>query len=469
MDAPAAARTENHAPQRSLKRMHADGGGPSLPADDSGHPGRPSKFPNTTDTAAILESASAESLAFEASVSQGPLASTLSWGAQSDAGKREAHEDRYAGHLPLHCAPQELRRAADGYGIGCSAFEGPQTGEEVLFYGVFDGHGGSQCAEEAVTTLHGLARSALQSRSEGSDGAGAEPRAGAPLTVPGAGPLLVRVGQALCHAFLAFDNSFLSAPSGTGGTTALAVAFCRSEPAGPRPEAGPERGADARRARPGTTGLVVAHVGDCRAVLCRGGRAVALTRDHRPDDPQERARILRNGGSVVRIHGVWRATTVGPVRSAARAEPGPDAGAAQDGQASYEAPRYRPFLAMSRCLGDPALKRPRCICTPEPEVTLLPKLEAEDAFLVLVSDGVTDAVSDQEVVAIASAALHATGGSAPAAARAVADAALENGSLDNVTAVVIALDWERTHNARAEDTQASVAIGASAPRSVLAV
>ena len=34
--------------------------------------------------------------------------------------------------------------------------------------------------------------------------------------------------------------------------------------------------------------IVVANVGDSRAVLCRAGRAMDLTRDHKPDDVLER-------------------------------------------------------------------------------------------------------------------------------------------------------------------------------------
>ena len=33
------------------------------------------------------------------------------------------------------------------------------------------------------------------------------------------------------------------------------------------------------------------NVGDCRAVLCRGGLAEALTTDHKPDNEEEQKRI----------------------------------------------------------------------------------------------------------------------------------------------------------------------------------
>lgn len=52
------------------------------------------------------------------------------------------------------------------------------------------------------------------------------------------------------------------------------------------------------------TKVFCANVGDSRAVLCRGlgqgGQinAIPLNRDHKADEPDEEARILRNGGRV---------------------------------------------------------------------------------------------------------------------------------------------------------------------------
>lgn len=44
--------------------------------------------------------------------------------------------------------------------------------------------------------------------------------------------------------------------------------------------------------------LYTAHAGDSRAVLCRQGRPLRLTQDHKPNLPAERARIERVGGRV---------------------------------------------------------------------------------------------------------------------------------------------------------------------------
>merc|ERR1712060_60873 len=98
--------------------------------------------------------------------------------------------------------------------------------------------------------------------------------------------------------------------------------------------------------------LTVAHVGDSRGVLCRGGLAVAVTEDHKPEIEKERRRIEGLGGFVSHI-GCWRAMGI---------------------------------LAMSRAIGDLFLKP---YVSAEPEVRTVP-LEEDDEFLVLASDGIFD-------------------------------------------------------------------------------
>ena len=44
--------------------------------------------------------------------------------------------------------------------------------------------------------------------------------------------------------------------------------------------------------------LYVGNAGDCRAVLCSAGEAIALSIDHKPTLPAETARIKRAGGVV---------------------------------------------------------------------------------------------------------------------------------------------------------------------------
>lgn len=59
--------------------------------------------------------------------------------------------------------------------------------------------------------------------------------------------------------------------------------------------------------------LYLANVGDARAVLCRGGKAVRLTYDHKGSDSQEAKRITDAGGFVMnnRVNGgSWRLAVV---------------------------------------------------------------------------------------------------------------------------------------------------------------
>ena len=60
---------------------------------------------------------------------------------------------------------------------------------------------------------------------------------------------------------------------------------------------------------------MVANVGDSRAVLSKGGKAVPMSVDHKPNRLDERRRI-ENAGGVVVWAGTWR---VGGVLAVSRA------------------------------------------------------------------------------------------------------------------------------------------------------
>ncbi|KAK4791755.1 hypothetical protein SAY86_032168 [Trapa natans] len=76
--------------------------------------------------------------------------------------------------------------------------------------------------------------------------------------------------------------------------------------------------------------IIVANCGDSRAVLCRKGKAIPLSVDHKPDRPDELERIHAAGGSVIYWNGA----------------------------------RLLGVLAMSRAIGDIFLK-PYVSCEPE--------------------------------------------------------------------------------------------------------
>ncbi|KAI4970780.1 probable protein phosphatase 2C 59 [Hordeum vulgare subsp. vulgare] len=140
--------------------------------------------------------------------------------------------------------------------------------------------------------------------------------------------------------------------------------------------------------------LVVANVGDSRAVICRGGDAIAVSRDHKPDQTDERQRIEDAGGFVMWA-GTWR---VGGV------------------------------LAVSRAFGDKLLKQ---YVVADPEI----KEEVVDSsleFLILASDGLWDVVTNEEAVAMVKPIVDSQ-----QAAKKLLVEATRRGSADNITCVVV--------------------------------
>lgn len=113
--------------------------------------------------------------------------------------------------------------------------------------------------------------------------------------------------------------------------------------------------------------LVVANAGDSRCVLCRNGKAVDLSFDHKPEDDPERTRIEKAGGKVT-----------------------------ADG-------RVNGGLNLSRAIGDHFYKRKEELPPEEQMITALPDIkemtvEAEDQFFVVACDGIWNYMSSQEVV-----------------------------------------------------------------------
>ncbi|TVU50942.1 hypothetical protein EJB05_02340, partial [Eragrostis curvula] len=168
--------------------------------------------------------------------------------------------------------------------------------------------------------------------------------------------------------------------------------------------------------------IVVANCGDSRTVLCRrpaGSPPVPLSDDHKPDRPDERARIRSVGGQVLYDR--------------------------------YRTPRVRALLAMSRALGD-RLLRPAVIC--EPEITVTTRTMV-DEFLIVASDGLWDVMSNKNACAAARGCLEdgnnhpmaaAVGAVGPdqerrckVAAVFLAELALYMGSRDNISTVVVDL------------------------------
>ena len=194
--------------------------------------------------------------------------------------------------------------------------------------------------------------------------------------------------EALVNAFHLLDESFLKlarlhSPPLNDGTTAVVVLTLGSR-------------------------ILVANAGDSRAVLIqRSGRALPLSEDHKPNRPDEIARIKALGGGVY-FHGVWR---VGGV------------------------------LAVSRAIGDRPLK-PFISSTPEIREW---EVGADDAALVIACDGLWDVLSNEQVADVTLSAMVAlpqgekTHDPGQRASSALVRQAIISGSMDNVSVIVVDL------------------------------
>lgn len=113
--------------------------------------------------------------------------------------------------------------------------------------------------------------------------------------------------------------------------------------------------------------LFVANAGDSRAVICRDGKAIDMSIDHKPEDLPELERIRKAGGRVT-----------------------------MDG-------RVNGGLNLSRAIGDHAYKGNASLSAEEQMITALPDVKVEtitpkDEFLILACDGIWNSMSSQEVV-----------------------------------------------------------------------
>lgn len=205
--------------------------------------------------------------------------------------------------------------------------------------------------------------------------------------------------HACIEGFKRTDAQILQKNPTRDGSTALLVWFC-AQPA------------------PSETSFYTINLGDSRAVLCRGGHAIPLTSDHKPDRPDERQRIQKAGGFVGNFGGIAR------VYSAS------GAGLAVESQLSM-------YLAVSRAFGDRPLKTPSALVSCEPEIKRF-QVDNDDLFIVMACDGIWDVMSNQDAVNIALAKYN----DPKAAADAIVKEAYKRGSADNLTATVIQFGWQ---------------------------
>ncbi|XP_021284306.1 probable protein phosphatase 2C 27 [Herrania umbratica] len=234
-----------------------------------------------------------------------------------------------------------------GY-LGATA-EFPSPG---AFYGVFDGHGGTDAAIF-------IRKNILKFIVEDSH-------------------FPICVEKAIKNAFLKADYAFadVSSLDISSGTTALtALIFGRT--------------------------LIIANAGDCRAVLGRRGRAIEMSKDHKPNCTSERLRIEKLGGVIY------------------------------DGYLNGQ-------LSVARALGDWHMKGPKgsaCPLSAEPELQET-DLTEEDEFLIMGCDGLWDVMSSQCAVTMARKELMLHN-DPERCSRELVREALKRNTCDNLTVIVV--------------------------------
>ncbi|KAM7250063.1 hypothetical protein ACFE04_021946 [Oxalis oulophora] len=204
------------------------------------------------------------------------------------------------------------------------------------FYGVYDGHGGNKAAQFVAHNLHNNVFQTINNCKDHEEKI-----------------------QAVKAAYLKTDHDFLEQ---FGSLIHLVRKGCNSLPKQMlRPLEGLVSGTCCVTALIDGQELVISHVGDCRAVLCKGGVAEALTKDHRAEREDERKRIENEGGYVEIHRGAWRVHGI---------------------------------LTVSRSIGDAHLKK---WVLGEPD-TMIIQLTRQMDFLILASDGLWEQVSNQDAV-----------------------------------------------------------------------
>lgn len=273
-------------------------------------------------------------------------------------------------------------------------------GHNIAGFAVLDGHSGTLCVDHAANTLGTSIELCLATKQTSSE---------------------ENLIQAVNEACALCDEEFLKSAremqDNDGSTLILALIY---------PDVSKSNGA-----APSACRLLVANIGDSRAVLCTsrslpgstgGLMALPLSVDHKPNREDEKARIESLGG-VVDFMGVWRVFTPG---------------SAQFGGNLIQ----RWGLAVSRSFGDLLLKEPENydvagvkpggLVNAVPEIQAMELQPSEDRFLIMACDGVWDVLSSEEAVSIC-----AEQEDEKLAVETVLRRTYASNSDDNITAVVL--------------------------------
>ncbi|KAI3941594.1 hypothetical protein MKW92_034069 [Papaver armeniacum] len=222
------------------------------------------------------------------------------------------------------------REMEDAVAIHPSLCRENSSSSRLHFFGLYDGHGCSHVAMSCKDRMHKLVKKEIENQA---------------AIIPEQWKELME------RSFWRMDKEVIQCKD--DGTIPMINRSCRCELKMPQCES---VGSTAVVSIVTPEKVVVANCGDSRAVLSRGGKAVPLSTDHKPDLPAELQRIQGAGGRVI----------------------------------YWDGPRVLGVLAMSRAIGDNYLKP---YVSSEPEITVTERTE-EDEFMILASDGLWDVVSN---------------------------------------------------------------------------
>ncbi|KAK4140527.1 phosphatase 2C-like domain-containing protein [Dichotomopilus funicola] len=297
--------------------------------------------------------------------------------------------------------PATVVSANEAESQGGAAADEEMTETDNGYFAIFDGHAGTFAADWCGKKLHIILEEIIRKN----------PNSPIPelldQTFTAVDAQLEKLplknsGCTAAIAVLRWEDRVPSSLSATGSQAiAPALAKAAAEEASRPEEASASLAApDAAHAKLKSTAarqrvLYTANVGDARIILCRQGKALRLSYDHKGSDENEGKRITNAGGLILnnRVNGV---------------------------------------LAVTRALGDTYMKD---LVTGHPyttETVIQPDL---DEFIIIACDGLWDVCSDQDAVDLVRNVQDPV-----AAAKLLVDHALAKFSTDNLSCMIVRLD-----------------------------
>lgn len=273
------------------------------------------------------------------------------------------------------------------------------------FFGVFDGHGGTDASHFLAQNLHVNVAHGLLEESNNIFRVLDEHAPTSIHEVPAALDTVDRIiSNSLKASFLKTDDDFLSTSSnpqhGSTGTTALIL--------GKR--------------------LYCANVGDSRTMICRNFQPILLSQDHKPSREDESKRIRDAGGFVINGR-VMGELAVSRAFGDVDFKKGIQSIIEQEGDGST-------LPAPSEGEG-PNWDQPLLIA--EPEIQKL-SIEDQDQFLLLACDGLFDVFTPEEVVTFVRTNMEKHGDTQRCCQQLTYDAIRKRNSRDNVSVILIILN-----------------------------